>query len=152
MVFGLHGFVGQPHDFGLQQGLGEGFVRRQVQVGEQQQAGLEVPVFALQRLLDFDDHVGLFPDRRHGQDAPAGGRIGCIVNTAAQARAGFHQYGMSAVSQSFDARGRKPHAVFIRLDFLGNADNHGKTPCSGWWWAGLPGMARPLAAWPVCGK
>ncbi len=56
------GFVGDAGGLGGEQLLGELGQRRQVQIGEQGEAGPEVIVFGGLRLFDFDDEIGLAPD------------------------------------------------------------------------------------------
>ncbi len=63
----LHRLVGDTGDLAIDERLCERRIGREVEVGEQHEAGAEQGEFLLPRLLDLDHHVGAFPYRGRGR-------------------------------------------------------------------------------------
>ena len=140
-----NGLVGHAAHLGRQQPVGQFRQRRQVQIGEQDQARAEVAVLGRLRLLDLDDQVGLAPDLgRAGDDCRAGLHVFPVGDGAAFPGVGLDQHLVSRLAQRRDAAGDQPHAGLVIFDFLGNADDHGcPSDCQisttgGWWVPGDP--------------
>ena len=69
-----NGFVAHRVDLGVHQLAGQLGQRRQMEIGEQDQAGAEVRIFGRLRFLDLDDEIGLAPNVGGSRDrisAPA---------------------------------------------------------------------------------
>ncbi len=82
-----------------------------------------------ERLLDLDDHLGLGEHLlgRIDQLRPL-----LLVKLVGQARAeprpALDQHPMLGPRQFLDADGQNGDAIFIALDFFGNADDHALSP------------------------
>ena len=61
-VFFLHGLIGHCLHLSGKQGVRLGLVRRQVQIGVEDQTIVEETIFLLQRFLDLDHHLDILPD------------------------------------------------------------------------------------------
>ena len=138
--------VGECGDTGVEQSPGERFAGGEVQVGEENLPPAKQRELGGLRFLHLDDQVGLL---KH-----LGGRsdnLGPILEVVfigdarANPRAPFHQHPMPEPGQFFDPRGDETDAIFIRLDLLGNADNHAILPSAGQ--AGRSLRRRPARWW-----
>ena len=96
-----------------------------MQIGKEQQTRAKIFVFAGQWLLDLHDHFSLGPYIAHWQHARASLGKFVIANTAAKPCSAFYQNLVPVVSERLDPGGRDAHTVFIGLDLLGDANNHG---------------------------
>ena len=120
-----NGFVADRVDLGVHQLAGELGQRREMQIGEQDQARAEMRVLGRLRLLDLDHQIGLAPDfRGGGQDL---GRLRrCIPDPgwSCRRRLRLHQHPMAGFAQRRYAARDQPDACFVILDFLRYADDH----------------------------
>ncbi len=119
------GFISHRVDPRLEEFGGEIGQRRQMEVGEQRQAGTEVGNLGGLRLLHLDDEVGFGPDvggavDHHG----SGGNVVGVGNGAAQACAGLHQDFVAVLPQRGDAARNQGDSSFAIFDFFGYANNH----------------------------
>ena len=120
-----YGFIGYRGDAAGDQPLGLLRIGSEMQVGVEDLPLAQLHPFARLRLLDLDDHVGLFKHiaGRCG-DPGAGGDIGAVVRADARARARLDQH-LMAVRHIFAHRAwRQADAIFVILDFLRAADAH----------------------------
>ncbi len=100
-----------------------------MQVGEQNLARAQHGDLGRLRLLDLDDQVGR-REHRAGRfdDRRAGRAVGFIARPDAGAGIVLHD-DLVAVLDQFTNTGRgQPHAIFVGLDFLWNADLHVPAP------------------------
>ena len=102
--------------------------RRQVQVAKQQMVLAQASQVRIDRLLDFDDHLGLREQFVGGGQHRDTDIAKVLVRIAAfLAGAVFDEHFVPGAHQ-FDAGGRdQTHAPFAWLQFTGNADSHGGT-------------------------
>jgi hypothetical protein len=109
----------------LHQAFSLRLVRREVEIGEQQVAAFQQRDFARLRLLHFHDHVAL---REHAggirEDRRAGRDIVRVLEVDPEASTGLNRDGMASGNQFGDRRGRQADAIFVVLDFLGDANAH----------------------------
>ena len=135
-VFVGDGLVGHGDAAGIDEAARLLGVGRQVQIGEEDLRRAQHPPLRRLRLLDLDDHVGGGKDLgRGGDDARAGGRVGGIGGADARTRAGLHQHLVAGRGVLAHGRRRQADAVFLDLDFLGDADTHGSLRT---WWGWPP--------------
>jgi len=128
----LHGLVGDGGDLVVQQGLRAGLVGREVEVGEQHQAGAHPVVLLGDRLLNLQHHVGGAPDLvRVGDDGGARGDVGVVLQRRALARALLHEHLVPGARQLMDAGRRERDTVLVVLDLAGDADPHDWLPLTG---------------------
>ncbi len=121
--------VGDRGDAGSHQALGLGRVGGEVEIGEEDLAGAELDPFGRLRLLDLDDHVGLGEDRgRIGCDIGTGGAVVGVAGADASTGAGFDQHPVAMSDILADGSRREADAEFARLDFPGDANEHGGSP------------------------
>ncbi|MCY1170954.1 hypothetical protein D9M73_110440 [compost metagenome] len=124
-IIGGDRLIGDARRARAHQAFGLRLVGGEMEIGEQQVARLQQRDFARLRFLDLHDHVRL---REHaggvGQDRCAGRDIVRIAEIDAETGTGLHDH-LMARSGEFSDRGRgEPDAIFVILDFLGNADAH----------------------------
>ncbi len=81
--------------------------------------------FAGLRLLDLDDHVGPAVDLfgRGDQFGPMADVV-LVGQAGADARARLDQHAVSGAGQFFRPHGQQADAIFVTLDFFGDADDH----------------------------
>ena len=123
-----HGFIGDGGDARFEQALGLFRIRSEMQIGIEDLAFAQLHPFRRLRLLDLDDHVGLFEDvawrwltifgrrRRHRQWSSApipSPALGLDQNTS-----------WPCATYSLHGTRRQADAIFMILDFLGAADAH----------------------------
>ena len=96
-----------------------------MKIGEKDLSFPQKRKFGRQRLLHFDDHVRAGPNIL-GQvdDFRAGLFVILIGITGTDTGVFFHEQSVSALGQLLHRRGEKRDALFLFLNFLGNADNH----------------------------
>ena len=82
-LLGLDGLVGDCTDAARDQGVGERTVRREVEVGEQDEPLAQVPILGGDRLLDLQQELGLAPDLVDGRGARADGLVRRVRERAA---------------------------------------------------------------------
>ena len=124
-----HGLVGDRGHARRHQVLGLLAVGREMQVGEQNLAGVELFALDSKRLLDLDDQFGARVDRiRIGRDLGAGRLVVGIGKTSAQPGIVLHQHAMAVGGQLAHRRRHQADAVFVILDLLGDADQHRPAP------------------------
>ena len=61
-------------------------------------------------------------------DLGAGAAIFFVRQARAKSGVGLDQHAVSGADQLLDAHRQKAYAIFIRLDFLGDSDNHECAP------------------------
>ena len=92
-----------------------------MQIGEEHVAlGDLLPLRRL-RLFHLDDQLGFLP---RIADARAGLLIRGVGRANAATGVGFHHHLVPVRDQLAHRRRREANAVLVRLDFLGNADDH----------------------------
>ena len=97
-------------------------VGREVQVGVEQLPFAQHRALVRLRLLDLDDHFGFFKNfRGRAGDGRAGGRVFVVARADAGAGAGLHQHAVAVPHHLAHARRRHADAVFVVLDFFGDA-------------------------------
>ena len=117
--------VGDGDAARFDQGLGQRGLGRQMQIGEQDLAVAQQLVFLRLRLLHLHDHVGLGEYfRRVGNDLGSSGLVVGVGDADALARLALDHHLVAVMRQFAHAAGHHSHAVFVILDFLGNADAH----------------------------
>ena len=122
----LNRFVSHRRDAGLHDGPGEHFIRREVEEREHRLPAAHERPLVGQRLLDLHDHLGPLPDIRFGgDDLGTVGGVLFVADAAAGTGSRLNEYGVPGTRQLLDAGGHHRHAVFVRLDLLGDADDHG---------------------------
>jgi hypothetical protein len=122
----LHRLVGDARGAALEQAVGQPGIRREVQVGEQQMAGLEKRHLRGLGLLDLDDHVGA-AEHRGGvrQDLGALGGVLLVQDGRAHPCPRLHHHLVTVVGKLANAGWRQGDAVLIGLDLRGHSDDHG---------------------------
>ncbi len=120
------GFVGDGGDAGLQAGFDEFTIGGEVEVSEDDLAGLHVGPFGGEGFFDFDYHFSAGPEfGGGGDDFSAGMEIFLIRDAAADASLGFDEDSVAVAGEDFDAAGDHADAVFVGFHFFGDADDHG---------------------------
>src|SRR5699024_10253431 len=110
--------------------LGELRVRREVEVGEQDQGLAQVPVLLRERLLDLDDHLGPCPDLvRRIEDGRPRRPVVLIAHAGADAGPRLDHDVVSSRDELVDAGSAQPHPVPVVLDLPGYPDPHIVPPC-----------------------
>ena len=129
---GRHGLVGDGGDPLGDELLGQGPVRGQVEVGEQEQIGAQEGVLLGDRLLDLEHHLGVGPQGGHVVgDGGAGGDVVVIGDGGTHAGTRLNGHGVPAPGERVDAGGRDGDAELVVLDLGGNTDSHGSTSVAG---------------------
>jgi hypothetical protein len=100
------------------------FVRREVQVGEEDEPFTEPSVLLRERLLDLQNHVRRRPDVVHGRDLRTHVHVVGVREGTADARARLDDDLVTARSQLAGSGGRESDPVLVLLDLLGDADPH----------------------------
>ena len=118
-------FVGHGDRAGLQEVLGQLAVGGEVEIGEDDLPPPQQPALAGLGLFDLDDHlrpaVDLFG--RGGQFGPVADVL-VVAQAGAAARARLDQHAVSRAGQFFRPDGQQADAIFVVLDFFGDADEH----------------------------
>ena len=123
--------VGDGSDAGRQEVARLFRVGRQVQIGEDDLPASQFLAFNGERLLHLHDQIGGGKDLvRAADDAGTRGNIIGVADTGALAGMGFNDDLMTPGGQFLDRLGDEPDAVFLRFDFLRNADQHVRHPFS----------------------
>src|SRR6202020_1532092 len=114
--------------------VGAGLVRRQVQVGEEREAGAHPVVLLGDGLLDLEHRVGGAPPLVSvWNNVCAGRHIGVVGELGARARV-LLQVDLVAMSGELANTGRGDRdAVLVVLDLAGDADLHGISTFRCWW-------------------
>ena len=125
-VFFLNGLIRDRLDFAPEQCFQLFGIRCKVQIGVEDQAVMEQRIFAGQRLLDLDHHVGKVPDIRGIVDQ-GGTRIHILIVRKSGADPGplFHIHMMSRSDIGPDIVRGQSNAEFIVLDLFHASDFHG---------------------------
>ncbi len=95
-----------------------------MQIGEQHLAAPQSLALDGQRLLHLHDHLALEDLLGAVDDARAGGGVLVVAQPRTHAGAALDQDLVAVMHQLGDRRGHQPDAVFVILDFLGNANAH----------------------------
>jgi hypothetical protein len=126
------GFVRDGDAAGVLDADGQLAAGGEVEVGEDDLALADLPDFLGQRFLHLADQIGLGPDLVGGVDDGCAERVILFVGQAAAgAGAAFDQHGVAGLAKLLDAGGCHCNAILIRLNFLGNADDHPYRSCRG---------------------
>jgi len=121
-----HRLIGDSGAFRRHQPLGLLGIGREVQVGVEDLVLAQHLPLDLLGLLDLHDHVGVGEDRRGiGDDGRACLDERVVGEAGTEARTRLHGDLMAARHVLAYRRGRQADAVFVLLDFLGDADAHG---------------------------
>jgi hypothetical protein len=97
------------------------------------------------RLLDFDDELGLLEDfTGAGKKLSSGGGVVLILKAAAKPCPLLDENGVPMLAQYLHARGRERNAVLPRLDFARYADDH--------WYAAVAVQTAVLEITPRAAK
>ncbi len=121
----LNCFVGNGLNLLAHQRLGQFFLCGEMQVGVEQLIRLEQVVFAGNRFLDLDDHVGLGKDRFVCiNDSGASNFVFRCAETAADPGITFDQNGVPMGKIFGDAARGRTDPILPILDLFGNSDNH----------------------------
>ncbi len=118
-------FVGHGNDAGLQQIFGQLAVGGEVKIGEDDLARPQHLEFGRLRLLDLDDHLRTGVNLLGGGDdfgAVAGVLV--VAETRSRAGRGLDQHVVPCAGKLLGADGQQADAVFVILDFFGDADEH----------------------------
>ena len=100
-------------------------VRRQMQIGEQNQIPMEIRIFLLQRLLDLDHHLTDVPDLPGGlQNHRAGQPVFLRGESGSHAGIPLDVYFMSGIDIRPHVVRRHADTKFIVLDFLYTSNFH----------------------------
>jgi len=111
-----HGFIGNRGTAGGQQIACLIWVRREVEVGEQQLAFAQHFAFARLRFLDLNDHVGGGKNLFGGvQNGGTGGDVIGILKARALACAGLYDHRVPVFDGFFGGVGGQANAEFLRL-------------------------------------
>jgi hypothetical protein len=119
-----HGFVGDRHDPARHQLAREIGGRGEVQVAEQHLPVAQPADLDRLRLLDLDDEVGRVGLGGGADDRRAGVAVGAVGKARRSPGAGLDADPMTGLRQLQRAFRRERDAVFMVLDFFGNADVH----------------------------
>ena len=98
-----------------------------MEVREDRLTGTQQRPFALERLLDLDDHISLGEDLLRRSDDT--GTVALVLGVGdATALTGIllDQHFVAGSSQLFDTDREHGNTVFVRFDFLGDSNNHGR--------------------------
>ena len=110
----------------MQQRFGQRFVRRQVQVGEEQLAGAQQGIFRGLRFLDLDNQVGPLKHRGMIVHQLCAGLFVIVVRvTGPGPGAAFDEDLVPALDELISRRRQQRDAILLVFDFFGNADGHG---------------------------
>ena len=121
--------VGDAGDLLFEQRVGELGKRREVEVGEEDEAFAEVAVLLLDGLLDLDDHVGEAPDVVGGaDDLGAVGLVLVVGHGGESAGVVLDEDLVAGLDQGLDAGGSDADAALVIFYFFGNANNHFRSP------------------------
>ena len=97
-----------------------------MEVREQRLALADVRILGSDRLLDLHDHVGLGPYfGGRFNDRAARSNVLLVAEPAADSGIVFNDDAMTVGDERFCAVWRERYTLFVVLDFLGNADEHG---------------------------
>jgi hypothetical protein len=122
-----NGFVSHADDFGFDQPVGQFGQRRQMQVGEQDQAGPQITILGRLRFFDFHNEAGLAPHLGSLlHDTGPGLHVLPICNGAALAGPGFDQYLMTRLPERKDPAGHEPDARLVILNLFRDSDDHAR--------------------------
>ena len=125
----VEGLVGDGDDLGVEAGFDQLGGGGEVEVGEDDLAGAEEADFGGLGFFDFDEEVGLLEDGFvGGEDGGADGAVLFVGEAGGGAGLGFEEDLVPGFDEQFDADGHHGDAVFVGLDFLGDADAHGFAP------------------------
>lgn len=120
-----HGFIGDGRAAALEQAFGLGRIGRQVQIGEEDVARLQLFPLDLLRLLDLHDHVRAGEHRVGvGDDARARLDVDVVGIAGAEARARLDDDGVAVADIFTDGGGGKSDPVFARFDLGRDANAH----------------------------
>jgi hypothetical protein len=120
------GLVGDCGDPGPDQVGGLLGIWREVEVGVEHLAFVELGALAGLGLLDLHHHLAFGEDLvGSGDDLGPGRTILGVVRADADPRAAFDPHGVAVLDQFLGALGRQPDAELLVLDFARAADQHG---------------------------
>ena len=129
-IGGGDGFIGNADRAGVEQLFGLRRIRGQVQIGEQDLTRAQLLALVGLRFFDLYDHVGAGEDFIGGvQQRGTGGDVVLIGQARAQAGTRLHHHLVAVMHQLMHRRGDQAYAIFVVLDFLGDADTHAGIPC-----------------------
>ena len=119
-------FVGHGDQAALQEVLGQLAIGGEMEIGEDDLPAPQQPALAGLGLLDLDDHFRLAVDLfGRGGHFGAMADVFVVAQAGAGARARLDQHAVSRAGQFFRPHGQQADAVFVILDFFGDADEHG---------------------------
>ena len=122
------GLIGHSRGAGFHESVRQRAVRRQVQVGKQQQVLAQVAILSLQRLLDLDHHVRRPGLLGGGNDGGAGGLILGVREGSTCAGTSFDEDLVAVVDKRANRRRGESYAVLVVHDFFGCRNAHVQTP------------------------
>ena len=125
----LDGLIRYSFDFALQQGVHLFLVRRQVEVGVEDQSVVEEGIFFFQGLFHLDHHINKVPDIGGVVDQGSTRVYIFVVGEAGADTGSFFHVDMVACGHiGFYVVGGQAHAVFVVLDLFDAADLHVLVP------------------------
>ena len=128
-----HRLVGDRRHAALDQVVGLLRIGGEMQIREQDLSAPQQLALVCQRLLYFHHQLGVGEDLLGaGDELRAGGFVLRIGEAGAQAGTRLNQNAVALGRELVHGRRHKPHAIFVVFDFLGNADQHGKSPRRPW--------------------
>lgn len=128
----MNGLVGDRCGAGVEYRPGARWVRRQVEVGEENLVPAQPVVLRRDGFFDLQQQVRLGPDIISLIDDGGANRPVVIVGERrTDPGAGLDQYLVTMPDCLIHSRRRDRHPVLMILDLLGNTDPHGCTPCLG---------------------
>ena len=120
-----HGFVGDCGDPAFHQAFGLVGIGSEVEIGEEDLPFAKLDPLVRLRLLDLHHHLGAREDFFGAvDDACAHGAVIIVGLADPQSGTGLDDDIMSAHDVFARCLGRQADAVFVVLDFLGDADKH----------------------------
>jgi hypothetical protein len=118
-------FVGDSGCARFQKSFGQSFVGGQMQIGEKNLSGSQQFDFGRLRFLHFHDHFGLLENLGvFGKNRCARIFVIFIRIPGARARIFFYDDFVPALDELVGSRWKQRDAMFLFLNFFGNADNH----------------------------
>src|SRR5690606_6581409 len=116
-------------DLLLDEHVGQGGDRREMEEGVDRLAVLDPVVLDLDRLFDLDNHLRVLPDLLgRGDDAGAHRLVLRIGDEGARAGSARPEHLVATGGEGANEGRDHAHPILVNLDFLGNSDDHEEPP------------------------